>query len=194
LNAFLLCLDTGTAPAVGYSRTLTAINANDAGIASDWTLLESQAASGTNINLVAKGTIDGQRRGLLYQPGADNYKLDSTNSATLTRAELVAKISAGDRLTIMGVPPGSGHRMGIDRNLDGVLDADEPLPSLRIAPLSGAFLIQWPSSAAGFKLQQTPILTPLAWSDDTNSIEVMNGYNFVTNQPTEATTFFRLQQ
>jgi hypothetical protein len=38
------------------------------------------------------------------------------------------KILLGDTLTIMGVPPGSGRRMGIDRDIDGILDGDVGLP------------------------------------------------------------------
>ena len=63
LNAFLMCLDTGTAPAVGYSRTVTAVNVNDSALNGDWTLLQNQAAAG-NIDLIAKGILDGRRHGL----------------------------------------------------------------------------------------------------------------------------------
>ena len=41
-----------------------------------------------------------------------------------TQAQLWNKIAAGDTLTVMGVPPGSGLRMGIDRDLDGRFDGD----------------------------------------------------------------------
>jgi YVTN family beta-propeller protein len=131
LNAFVQCFDTGMAPAVGYTRTLASSNVTSPDIVSDWTLLESQAIAGTNIDLIVKGTIDGRRHGLLFQPGSNLYMLDSTNLAKLTRSELERKLLAGDKLTIMGVPPGSGQRMGIDRDLNGVLDADEPLPELQ---------------------------------------------------------------
>jgi hypothetical protein len=38
-----LCFDTGTAPAVGYSLTLTSANVDTAQALSDWITLESQA-------------------------------------------------------------------------------------------------------------------------------------------------------
>src|SRR5947209_7989151 len=72
LNAFLMCFDTGTAPAVGYSRSVTAANVNDSTINADWNLLQGQAAAG-NIDLIAKGTLDGRRHGLLYQPNSSSY-------------------------------------------------------------------------------------------------------------------------
>ncbi|HVG17966.1 MAG TPA: YncE family protein, partial [Blastocatellia bacterium] len=119
LNAFLLCFDTGTAPAVGYARTVTAANVNNAAVVSDWTLLEDQATAG-NIDLIIKGTINGQRAGLLYRPASNDYQTDRTGIGPFTRAQLKQSISSGDTMTPMGVPIGSGVRMGVDRNLDGV--------------------------------------------------------------------------
>jgi hypothetical protein len=123
LNAFLMCLDTGVAPAVGYTRTVSAANLTDPALLSDWTLLQNQASLG-NIELIAKGKIDGSSHGLLYQPATNNYRTDKTGLGPFTQAQLQAKIAAGDMLSVMGVPPGSGVRMGIDRDLDGLLDGD----------------------------------------------------------------------
>ncbi|HYE65596.1 MAG TPA: beta-propeller fold lactonase family protein, partial [Pyrinomonadaceae bacterium] len=123
LNAFLQCFDTGMAPAVGYTRTMTAGNVNNSAVFNDWTLLQNQAGAG-NIDLVIKGTVDGLRMGLLYQPASNNYRTDKTGFGPFTQAQLKTKILAGDTLTVMGVPPGSGTRMGIDRDLDGALDGD----------------------------------------------------------------------
>jgi len=125
LSAFLMCFDTGTAPAVGYSRTITATNVNDSALNTDWTLLQNQAAA-SNIDLIAKGTIDGKRHGLFYQPGSGTYASDKTGLGPYTQAQLKTKIQNGDRLTFMGVPPGSGMRMGIDRDLNGELDGEGP--------------------------------------------------------------------
>jgi hypothetical protein len=69
-------------------------------------------------------TINGKVRGLLYRPSSNDYVADRTGLGPFTRAELLAKIAAGDTLSLMGVPPGSGVRMGIDRDLDGRLDGD----------------------------------------------------------------------
>jgi DNA-binding beta-propeller fold protein YncE len=123
LNAYLLTFDTGTAPAVGYTRTIGPAQVSATETAADWRLLEGQAALG-HIDLIAKGTVDGRIRGLLYRPGLDDYVTDRTGLGPFTRAELQAKIAAGDILSLMGVPPGSGLRMGIDRDLDGRYDGD----------------------------------------------------------------------
>jgi DNA-binding beta-propeller fold protein YncE len=123
LNAFLQTFDTGTPPAVGYTRTIGPANLDDPDAGRDWRLLESQADAG-NIDLIAKGTIDGQLRGLVYRPSMAAYQSDRTGVGPFYRIDLRAKIEAGDTLTLMGVPPRSGERMGIDRDLDGRLDGD----------------------------------------------------------------------
>jgi DNA-binding beta-propeller fold protein YncE/cytochrome c553 len=138
--AFLLAFDTGTAPAVGYARTINAANVSSADTASAWSLLEGQATS-SNIDLILKGTIDGQLHGLLYRPSTNDYQTDRSGLGPFTRQQLAAKLTGDDVLTLMGVPPGSGVRMGIDRNVDGVLDGDvgppppppSPAPVLHVA-------------------------------------------------------------
>ena len=125
LSAFLLCFDTGMAPAVGYSRTVSAANVNDSGLNADWNLLQSQAAA-NNIDLIVKGTIDGKRHGLLYQPGSTNYTTDKIGLGPFTQAQLKTKVNGGDTLTFMGVPTGTGTRMGIDRDLNGERDWEGP--------------------------------------------------------------------
>jgi hypothetical protein len=128
LNAFVMAFDTGTAPAVGFTRTLSESSLTDPGASNDWDLLQSQAQLG-NIDLIAKGTVDGRQRGLVYEPVADTYRSDRTGVGPLTQQQLREKIAAGDILSLMGVPRGSGARMGIDRDLDGILDGDgQPLP------------------------------------------------------------------
>ncbi len=123
--SFLISFDTGTAPAVGYTRTVTAANVTaDPTIASDWALLQNQAAA-ANIDLVCQGTIQGQLAGCLYQPQTNTYQMDTTGLGPFTQVQLIGFIQAGDTLSIMGVPSGSGVRFGIDRNHNGVKDGDE---------------------------------------------------------------------
>jgi hypothetical protein len=197
LSAFVECFDTGTAPAVGYSRTIVAGNVNTTSISNDWALLENQAAV-SNIDLIVKGTLGGQLHGLLYQPLSGTYLLDSTNSALLTKtsfthADLVSGITNGGTLTLMGVPPGSGLRMGIDRDLDGTLDADVPAPSLQIAQAPGAAIFNWPFSAAGFGLEISTGLSPSSWTNVFDPLEIISGQNYVTSSPPSDVQFYRLK-
>ena len=71
------------------------------------------------MDLIVKGTIQGVVHGLLYQPASNNYPVDQAGLGPFTQAQLVSLVKAGDTLSIMGVPPGSGVHMGIDRDLDG---------------------------------------------------------------------------
>jgi YVTN family beta-propeller protein len=192
LAAFVQCFDTGTAPAVGYTRTVTAANVSTTAVSNDWSLLEAQSAL-ANVDLIGKGTLNGQRHGWLYQPGSGTYRPDSTNLTALTRSQLIVRIQAGDTLTIMGVPPGSGSRMGIDRDLDGVLDGDVPPPGLQIAQVPGSTILNWPYSAAGFALQTTPALFPGSWSNAPEPLEIIGNQNFVTNATATGSEFYRLK-
>jgi hypothetical protein len=105
IDAYTLCFDTGTAPAVGFALTLTAATVGGSSSQAAWATLQSQAGAG-NIDLIARGTIQGQVHGLLYQPPASNYISDT--NAVYTQAQLQTLITAGDTLSIMGVYPGTG--------------------------------------------------------------------------------------
>ena len=108
MAAYMLSFDTGTAPAVGYTRTLTASNVNSPSAQSDWATLQLQASSG-NIDLIARGTIQHQVHGLLYQPLTNNYISDS--GTLYTQQQLQTLILANDVLSIMGVYPGTGSAL-----------------------------------------------------------------------------------
>jgi len=192
LEAFLHCFDTGTAPAVGYTRTISVANLASPAVSNDWRLLEQQALA-NNVDLVVKGTVDGQVRGLVYNRALSNYRPDTTNLTAMTHAQLEAWILAGDTLTVMGVPPGSGQRMGVDRNLDGTLDGDAPRPSLGIAKAPPNVLISWPTNAA-FVLERAGELSSTNWRVDTSRRGV-SGPNFqVTNGLGSKALYFRLRE
>jgi len=86
-------------------------------------LLEQRAAAG-DCDLVAKGRIGGRERGFLYANG--RFTPDEQGKPTVSDASLRALASKpGNAVTFTCVPPGSGVRIGIDRDLDGILDGDE---------------------------------------------------------------------
>src|SRR5262249_21711235 len=99
----------------------------------------------------------------------------------------------GDTLTVMGVPPGCGRRMAIDRNLDGTLDADVPAPSLQIAQVPSAAVLAWPLSAAGFGLETSSTISPGTWTNVLDPLEIISGQNFVTSTPPVGVQFYRLK-
>ncbi len=107
IAAYLMCFDTGTAPAVGYTRTLTPQNIKSPSVQSDWNTLEAQAAAG-NVDLIGRGTLKGQLHGLLYQAASKTYTSDTVGLGPYTQAQLQALIAAGDTMNVMGVYPGTG--------------------------------------------------------------------------------------
>lgn len=116
VTAFLLCFNTDTKPAVGFSSP------------SPSTLLESQAIQG-NCDLIAHATIEGERRTFLYDPATDQYRPDNLTESPLSAAQLMAQASA---VRFSGVPTGTGLMRSIDRNLDGILNRNTPPPRLQI--------------------------------------------------------------
>lgn len=106
IAAYELCFDTGTAPAVGYTLTLTAHNVTGSTTQSNWATLQSQAPA--NIDLIARGTLQGQVHGLLYQPNNSPPNYISDTGALYTQQQLQTLILAGDTLSVMGVYPGTG--------------------------------------------------------------------------------------
>ncbi|HEY0548315.1 MAG TPA: hypothetical protein VGF13_01865, partial [Verrucomicrobiae bacterium] len=194
ISAFVQCLDTGTAPACGYGRTITSNNVTSASVSNDWSLLEAQTVGGTNIDLIVKGMVDGVRRGFVYQTAQNNYKPDRQSLAPLTRSNLVAKILAGGTITIMGVPPGTGIRNGIDRDLDLVLDGDEAAPLLRITRAATNALVAWSTNAIGFVLETSGVLPATNWATETSLRGVVGNEFTVTNGAAANARYYRLKE
>ncbi|MGE3171471.1 MAG: hypothetical protein AB7O97_02520 [Planctomycetota bacterium] len=125
LAEFLLAFDTGTAPAVGFEVVLDQGNATDPAAIADLDLLIARAQAG-DLDLVAHGVLQGNARGLRYDPAQQRFAIDAAGAAPQTRAQLLALLqTGGTALRFAGVPPGSGARAGLDRDLDGALDGDE---------------------------------------------------------------------
>src|SRR6185503_11171642 len=85
------------------------------------TLLIARATAG-ECEVVVKGVQAGETRGWLLVGGVfQSDRLAQTN----TDAELRLAAAGGEERTYMCVPPGSGPRIGIDRDEDGFYDSDE---------------------------------------------------------------------
>lgn len=124
LQNYVLHLDTGTAPVVGWTHGIELGNHADPSLAAAWSLLESRAALG-ECDLVARGELDGEPIGLLFLPATSTWRRDVASAATSTRAQLDALLAAGRlRMTLFGAMPGDGLRVALDSDLDGVLDGD----------------------------------------------------------------------
>ena len=122
LEAFVLAFDSNLAPIVGQQITVTPTNQAVAGPRVN--LLASRAAAG-ECELVAKSRWLGRERGFYYL-GGGHFKSDEAGAPPISSAhlrQLAALLSS--ELTYTCVPPGSGVRVGIDRDGDGYFDGDE---------------------------------------------------------------------
>jgi hypothetical protein len=120
---FLLAFDSNLAPIVGQQTTLTSWNGAVAGARID--LLIDRARAG-ECDLVAKGESDHGEKGYLYDVASDRFLGNRRSDAPLSDGNLrLRAYQDGGELTYTCTPPGSGARIGIDRDEDGVLDGDE---------------------------------------------------------------------
>ncbi len=126
LRSFLFAFPTESAPIVGQQVTRSASNAAEA--ASEIDLLIERALVDTPIpecDLIVKGVIAGAQRGWLMDD-QQMFMPDRSSESPVSRTDLEALADVGgDALTFTCTPWGSGPRMGIDRDEDGVLDGDE---------------------------------------------------------------------
>ena len=133
VEKFLLAFDTDLAPIVGQQVTLTSTNPATVGpridllierAQTDFILLNHQRP--TECDLIVKGTINGKARGWVMNNSTGMFTSDRADEPPLTDIEL-REFSAqqGQELTYTCVPPGSGWRMGVDRNNDGISDGSE---------------------------------------------------------------------
>ncbi|MEM7201903.1 MAG: beta-propeller fold lactonase family protein [Planctomycetota bacterium] len=124
LERYMLEFDTGMAPTVGFTVDLRQATVGDPQVVADSDLLVQQAQLG-NIDVVAKGTYQGAERSFAWF-GGTLFLPDTAGVPLATLDALRSAAAAGNAdLALMGVPLGSGRRIGIDRDLDGVLDGDE---------------------------------------------------------------------
>jgi DNA-binding beta-propeller fold protein YncE len=122
MEQFMLAFDSNLAPIVGQQVTLGTVSQAVAGARID--LLKARADVG-ECDLVAKGQIGPLELGFLYV-GDDHFAGDSQLVPSIADAFLRAVVlGSGSSLTYTCAPPGSGDRIGVDRDLDGFLDGDE---------------------------------------------------------------------
>ena len=121
LAAFVLAYDSNMFPVVGQQVTLTARDASSA--LDRIALLEARATAG-ECDLTVRAFIAGRDRGFVYANGA--FVSDLARAPSVSEGALrVLAAASGSSLTFTAVPPGSGWRIGVDRDGDGYADGDE---------------------------------------------------------------------
>jgi hypothetical protein len=68
------------------------------------------------------------------------------------------------------------------------------IPTLTITPQAGSVVISWPTTAAGFNLEQKASLSAGSWATETNYPTVVGSNNVITNSFTATATFYRLHK
>ena len=135
MESFVLAFDTDLAPIVGQQVTLDADNGAAVGPRIDLLLARAQApfvskilgdAPVTECDLIAKGSVGGEPRGWEYRAGT--FQDDVGNY--VSDAELRAIAASEGPVTYTCVPPGSGSRMGVNRDRDMELDGLDNCPDV----------------------------------------------------------------
>jgi len=121
VEQWLLGFESNLAPAVGQQVTLASDDAGVAGPRVD--VLAARAAAG-DCDLVVKGNVAGEARGWILLASGD-YQSDRKAETLADGALRALTATSGQELTFTCVPPGSGTRLGVDRDGDGFFDRDE---------------------------------------------------------------------
>ncbi len=125
VEQFMHAMDTNLAPVVGQQVTLN--STNETSVSGKISLFEQQANAGES-DLVVKGAIAGEPRSW-HRLSNGTYQSDKSSEAAITSTQLSDFANTiGQELTYMAVPPGSGVRIGIDRDNDGVHNRDDNCP------------------------------------------------------------------
>ncbi len=132
MEEFMMAFDTDLAPIVGQQVTLTASNAADVGPRIDLLLARSQTGfvskvlsddPTTECDVVVKGF----GRGWVYR-GNGSFRTDE--GGLIDDAALRSLAATEGPLTYTCAPPGSGERMGVNRDRDGWRDGLDNCPAV----------------------------------------------------------------
>ena len=126
LRAYLYVFPTESPPITGQQVTLTSSNAAQATQRIDLLVQLGQVTTPVPpCDLVVKGVVNNAERGWLMMRNGQ-FQSDLSAEPLLSRTELEALLTdPNDRMTFMCTPWGSGERIGIDRDIDGILDGDD---------------------------------------------------------------------
>jgi len=125
LENFLLAFGSEQAPIVGQQVTIN--SENSSAQLTKLELLKTRAlitVPRQECDLVVHGVIDGTPRSALYQ-AAELWQSDSFEEQLNTEQLIEFGTADQQNITFSCVPPGSGQRIAIDNDEDGVFNQDE---------------------------------------------------------------------
>jgi hypothetical protein len=122
LEALMHVFDSNLAPIVGQQITLGP--GSPTAVRQRIDLLLARAAAG-ECDVIVKGTVGGLARGWV-RLAAGTFQSDRQSETPVSEASLRAQAATvGQEHTYTCVPPGSGQRIGVDRDDDGHFDRTE---------------------------------------------------------------------
>jgi len=139
VEKFMMAFDSDLAPIVGQQVTLSAATAGAVSARIDLmelrasTNFTSQVLGGVvkECEVVVKGTLGGVAKGWLGNGAVPaSYTPDDGGPAVTSAALRTLGAGAGQELTFTCVPPGSGNRIALDRDRDGVPNGLDSCPDV----------------------------------------------------------------
>jgi MYXO-CTERM domain-containing protein len=136
LEAAIMAFESDLAPIVGQQITLSSTSGPDVDgridllieRASTPFVMPGQTAPLTECELIVKGIVGGEARGWTLQSDG-SFLSDRSAEPPWTAGALRALANtAAQPLTFTCVPPGSGFRMGVNRDRDALRDGDDAVP------------------------------------------------------------------
>jgi DNA-binding beta-propeller fold protein YncE len=137
VESFVMAMDSNLAPIVGQQITRT--STNGAAVDPRINLLIARAKvafpslqfpSARECDLVVKGRIAGRIKGWLLNAGPGTFTPDDGTAAISETSLRSLANTAGQELTFLCVPPGSGSRVALDRDQDGDLNGQDNCPAV----------------------------------------------------------------
>jgi hypothetical protein len=123
LERFVFVFDSDMNPIVGQQVTLDSTNLGVGQITNRVNLMLTRDDA-LECEVVVKGTIAGEARGG-YRLSDGTFQMDRAGDVRAEPDLRALAATPGQELTYTCVPPGSGVRIGVDRDEDGVFDRDE---------------------------------------------------------------------
>jgi YVTN family beta-propeller protein len=122
IEQYLFAFEANLKPIVGQQITVNEINIEQTADRVD--LLTERALTG-DAELVANGVIDGESRGYLMRSDGE-FISDRSLEPALKKQELLNLANLpGNFLTLTATPVGTGPRIALDRDLNGVRNSDQ---------------------------------------------------------------------
>jgi hypothetical protein len=145
-------------------------------------------SSASPVDLASGNPIDVT---LLYADGVLSMTLtDAVAQASFTAsANLDIPTAVGTNVAYVGFTAGSGSLTAVQTISNFTFVS---LPTLGITPTGPGVVLAWPSPVGGYRLQESPSVSPTTWTNVSTPVTTANGTNSVTVPAPGSASFFRL--